>query len=108
LTANPVLSSGTRYWIALYEPGLSSNGPLWENASSVSGTGVGGEFNGGGNYPYTMTEDIHSNAPADEPYVMQVTVGSSTPPSAPEPGTLWLCMGGLGGTLMALRRRRVR
>jgi hypothetical protein len=105
LTANPVLSSGTRYWIALNEPDLSSNGPLWENASSVTGTGVSGEFDGGGNYPYTMTEDIHPNAPADLPYVMQVTVGSTA--SVPEPASLWLCMGGLGAMLIAMKPWRL-
>jgi hypothetical protein len=37
--------------------------------------------------------------------LMQITVGFDA--STPEPGSLWLCAGGLGGVvLLALRRRR--
>ncbi len=108
LSANPALSAGTRYWIALNGAAVSANGPLWETASSVSGTGVSGEFVASGDYPYTNTFGAFADSSLDRPYVMQVTAGSDAPPSAPEPASLWLCMGGLGGLLIGVRRHRVR
>lgn len=76
LIANPALSAGTRYWIILTEPTLGGGSPLWDPATSASGTGVSGEFNGDGNYPYTTTFAVESNS-TGVPYVMQVTVATA-------------------------------
>jgi hypothetical protein len=67
LTSNPVLASGTRYWI-----GLSSVGSgIWQWSADTSGTGVSGEFfaNHAGVFPNNT----------DNPYQMEVQLGSSVP-----------------------------
>ena len=98
LTANPVLSSSTRYWIAV--GGSVSGSANWLEASANTGTGVSGEFWGDGNYPYTVTGATFADSSANPAEQMQVTVGSA---AVPEPSSLWLVAGGFA--LTALRRR---
>jgi hypothetical protein len=97
LTANPVLSTATRYWIAV--GGSGSGSAFWVEASTNTGTGVSGEFWGDGNYPYTSTfaTFLNSTAPGEE---MQVTVGT------PEPSTVWLCAWALVAVVARRSARR--
>jgi hypothetical protein len=90
LTSNPVLASGTRYWI-----GLSSNGTgVFQYSTDTSGTGVSTEFfkNSNGVFPNT-----------DGAYQMEVALGSS----APEPSVFALTIAGLGMLLAVAYRKKV-
>jgi hypothetical protein len=90
LTSNPVLASGTRYWI-----GLSSVGSgIWQWSADTSGTGVSGEF-------FANSNGVFANT--DNPYQMEVQLGSSVP----EPSMFAPMLAGLSIVLAFALRRKV-
>jgi hypothetical protein len=89
LISNPVLASGTRYWI-----GLSSNGSgVFQFSTDTSGTGVSGEF-------LKNTNGVFPNS--DGPYQMEVALGT-----APEPSVFAMTIAGLSILLAFAYRRKV-
>jgi hypothetical protein len=82
LTANPVLSPGTRYWIGLV--GDAADKAQWSWTTDTSGVGVAGQFY------YTPTDGVTPN----DPFEMRVAI--------PEPGTFVLLFA--GGLLLGLKR----
>ena len=95
LTANPSLSANTRYWIGLSVITVNPTFTSWYFEDPDSGTGVAGEY-----YDTTVLLPNSQNSTA---LMMQVTESSLT--SAPEPGSMALLGGALGGLALALRRR---
>jgi MYXO-CTERM domain-containing protein len=90
LTANPILSVGTRYWVGL--SGMTSAN--WSFTADTSGIGVEGEF-------FSNSDGTFPNDP-DEGYQMQVQVSAA---SVPEPSSLLLGASAL--VALALFRRRL-
>ena len=90
LTSNPVLASGTRYWI-----GLSSVGSgIWQFSADTSGTGVSGQFFANANGVFPNTES---------PYQMEVALGSAVP----EPSMFAPMVAGLSILLAFAVRRKL-
>lgn len=95
LTANPTLSTSTRYWIGLSVITINPIDTSWIFESPDSGTGVAGEF-------YDTT-GLLANSAFDTALMMQVTEGSLT--ATPEPGSMALFSGALSVLAFVLRRR---
>ena len=95
LTANPTLSTSTRYWIGLSVITFNPINTSWSFENSDSGTGVAGE--------YYDTTGLLANSTFDTAIMMQVTEGSLT--STPEPSSMALFAGALSVLAFALLRR---
>ena len=95
LTANPTLTTSTRYWIGLSVITTNPIDTSWSFESPDSGTGVAGE--------YYDTTGLLANSTFDTALMMQVTEGSLT--ATPEPSSMALFAGTLSVLAMVLRRR---
>jgi hypothetical protein len=95
LSANPVLSPSTRYWIGLSVITINPVFTSWSFESPDSGTGVASE--------YYDTTGLLANSAFNTALMMQVTEGTLT--ATPEPGSMALFAGALGVLAFGLRRR---
>jgi hypothetical protein len=93
LTANPVLSSGTRYWIGLVG---SDTTAVWSWTLDTSGTGVEDEF-------LANSDGVFPNV-GNGGYQMEVEAADLT---TPEPSTFALGAIAIAGLALRLRRRAV-
>jgi hypothetical protein len=95
LTANPALSTNTRYWIGLSVITINPLNTSWSFEDPASGTGVAGEY-------YDTTGQL-ANSAFNTALMMQVTEDSPT--ATPEPSSMSLFAGALSVLAFALRRR---
>ena len=92
---NPLLSSGTKYWIELMPTSPANTGILW-HLNSIGAVGVAEAQSYGGNWFYQSTGGF--NPPAFD-------INSTASSATPEPSTLFSM---LGGTLVLAGARSLK